>query len=49
MSTITGNDERDAMLFAAIKKAMSNGQMLSLGNVAKFLPADFDLYCPASL
>jgi hypothetical protein len=43
MTRITGNDERDAMIFAALKTAMGHDQVLSLGNVKAALPSDFDL------
>lgn len=41
--TITGNDERDRMIYQAMKTTMGKDQMLSLDNVAALLPGDFDL------
>lgn len=41
--TITGNPERDRMIYQAMKTAMANDQALSLDNVKALLPDDFDL------
>ena len=43
MTTISGNDERDGMIFAAMQDATNADQTLSLDNVKAHLPSDFDL------
>jgi hypothetical protein len=41
--SITGNDERDRMIYAAMKAAANADEILSLDNVKAKLPGDFDL------
>lgn len=41
--TITGNDERDRLLFAAMKATIGKGEPLALDCVKAELPPDFDL------
>jgi hypothetical protein len=48
MTTVTGNPERDRMIFASMKAATLADEILSLDNLKARLPKDFDLR-PAEL